>query len=398
MKSKGRWLFWSVLAVLVLLAIWLASRPDPRWVDLVEASSGPLRVTIVEEGRTRVKDRYVVSSPVNGYLHRIDLDVGDALTAGQPLSSVDPLPVSVLDARSRAEAQARVKAAEASLESVRQEVSAAQADAELAASDYKRLLSLTESRFVSDEQLQQARAATSRAQAVVRSARFRQEVAVHELAAARTRLDISAGAAPQGEILDQVAVRSPIKGAVLGLKREHEGVVSAGDPLVEVGDPAALEVVVEVLSFDAVKLSPGMAVELTGWGGDVLDARVHRVEPVGFEEVSALGVEERRVQVIVDLASPRQLWSALGDGYRVDAEFILWHGEDQLQVPASAVFHVDNGQGVFVVSDGIARLRPVQTGPGNGLMTVIEQGLASGERVVRHPDRDLSEGDPVRAR
>lgn len=398
MKSIGRWVFWSGFVLLIAVALAFTFRPEPVWVDLTQARRDALSVTIVEEGKTRVKDRYVVSSPVAGYLHRLELEVGDTVTRDQLVTELDPMPVSVLDARSRAEAEARVEAARASLESARQNVSAARADAELARNDYQRLLRLDEANFISGERLQQAQAAASRADAMLRSASFTQEVAAHELAAARTRLEVSVVSAGGQSNPEQVPIRSPVAGQVLGLLRENEGVVQAGTPILEVGDPAALEVVVDVLSFDAVRLKADMPVILTGWGGPELVARVRRVEPVGFEDVSALGVEERRVQVVVDLVAPREAWKSLGDGYRVDAAFILWQGDDELQVPASAVFSRDGQEWLFVVSEDVARLRLVQTGHGNGLMVVVESGLEEGEWVVRHPSRQLADGLAVRVR
>jgi len=193
-------------------------------------------------------------------------------------------------------------------------------------------------------------------------------------------------------------VRSPVNGAVLNLSRESEGVIQAGEPIVEVGDPGALEVVVDVLSFDAVKLSPGTPARLSGWGGTTLEAVVRRVEPVGFEDISALGVEEQRVQVIADIISPREQWAQLGDGYRVDADFILWQSDDTLQVPASAVFKRNGSQSVFVVRDGVANLQAITTGQSNGLTTAVTDGLGEGDQVVRHPGRELSDGDRVRVR
>ncbi|MDX1756590.1 MAG: HlyD family efflux transporter periplasmic adaptor subunit [Marinobacter sp.] len=398
MKLGGRWAFWSVFAILVVLALAAALRPEPVWVELAQVTRGPLSVTIVEEGKTRVKDRYIVSSPVAGYLHRIELDVGDPVEPSQLLAELEPVPVSVLDARSRAEAAARVEAARASLASARQTVRAAQADAQFTRQDHQRLLQLSESGFVSSERLQQAQAVASRADALLRSARFNEEVAAHELAAARTRLEISGASPDGGPPMEQVLIRSPVRGSILGVLRENEGVVQAGTPILEVGDPGALEVVVEVLSYDAVKLRPALPVRLHGWGGPELEARVRRIEPVGFEDISALGVEEQRVRVIVDLHSPQEDWATLGDGYRIDAEFVLWQGDDQLQLPASALFTEAADHQVFVVEDGVARIRPVTAGPSNGLFTVIEQGLKPGQWVVRHPDRQLNDGDRVRER
>ncbi|QFS87401.1 MULTISPECIES: efflux RND transporter periplasmic adaptor subunit [unclassified Marinobacter] len=393
----GKRLFWSLMAALIVVTFAFILRPEPVWVDLSTAQRGPLEVTVLEEGKTRVKDRYLVSSPVTGFVHRLELDVGDTVIPGELLTLIDPMPASILDARSRAEAEARVAAARSALQSIRQKAAAAEADADFSQQEYQRLLALKPSSFVSDEQLQQARTTAARAQAILRSARFDEEVASHELAAAQTRLQVSS-AANGGKPAERVAVRSPIHGAVLGLVRKSEGIVQAGEPLLELGDPGTLEVVVDVLSFDAVKLEPGLATRLTGWGGPTLDAVIRRVEPVGFQDVSALGVEEQRVKVIADMLSPHEHWQLLGDGYRVDAEFILWQAEDTLQVPASALFRHNNGYAVFKVTGDRANIQPVETGPGNGLSTVILSGLNEGDRVVRHPGRGLDDGDRIRVR
>ncbi|KXO08402.1 MULTISPECIES: efflux RND transporter periplasmic adaptor subunit [Marinobacter] len=394
----GKRLFWSLMAALTVVTFAFILRPEPVWVDLSTAQRGPLEVTVREEGKTRVKDRYLVSSPVTGFVHRLELDVGDTVIPGELLTLIDPMPASILDARSRAEAEARVAAARSSLQSIRQKAAAAEADADFSQQEYQRLLALRPSSFVSDEQLQQARTTAARAQAILRSARFDEEVASHELAAAQTRLQVSSATANGGKPAERVAVRSPIHGAVLGLVRKSEGIVQAGEPLLELGDPGTLEVVVDVLSFDAVKLEPGLATRLTGWGGPTLNAVIRRVEPVGFQDVSALGVEEQRVKVIADMLSPHEHWQLLGDGYRVDAEFILWQAEDALQVPASALFRHNNGYAVFKVTGDRANIQPVEAGHGNGLSTVILSGLDEGDRVVRHPERGLNDGDRIRVR
>ncbi|MCD1631159.1 efflux RND transporter periplasmic adaptor subunit [Marinobacter shengliensis] len=394
----GKRLFWSLIAVVIVVIFAFILRPEPVWVDLSTAQRGPLEVTVVEEGKTRVKDRYLVSSPVTGFVHRLELDVGDTVIPGELLTLIDPMPASILDARSRAEAEARVAAARSALQSIRQKAAAAEADADFSQQEYQRLLALKPSSFVSDDQLQQARTTAARAQAILRSARFDEEVASHELAAAQTRLQVSSATANGGKPAERVAVRSPIHGAVLGLVRKSEGIVQAGEPLLELGDPGTLEVVVDVLSFDAVKLEPGLATRLTGWGGPTLNAVIRRVEPVGFQDVSALGVEEQRVKVIADMLSPHEHWQLLGDGYRVDAEFILWQAEDALQVPASALFRHNNGYAVFKVTGDRANIQPVEAGHGNGLSTVILSGLNEGDRVVRHPGRGLNDGDRIRVR
>ncbi|KAA1174924.1 HlyD family efflux transporter periplasmic adaptor subunit [Marinobacter salinexigens] len=396
--SVGKLSFWAVVVSLAGVVLFIALRPDPVWVDLATVTRGELEVSISEEGKTRVKDRYLVSSPVAGYLHRVPLEVGDRVSPGQLLTEVDPMPSSVLDARSRAEAEARVAAAQSALNSTRQKVAAARAEAELAEKELVRLQSLSADRFVSKDRLEQAESAADRANAILRSARFDEEVMIHELKAARTRLEVSAASSSGNGNVERVGVRSPVEGAVLQMVRKSEGVIQAGEPIVEVGDPAALEVVVDVLSFDAVNLAPGVAVRLSGWGGKVLEAVVRRVEPVGFEDVSALGVEEQRVKVVADIVSPTPDWSTLGDGYRVDATFVLWSGGDVLSVPTSAIFDHLEGKAVFRVEDEVAVLTEVTIGRGNGLDTVITEGLEAGMTVIRHPDRQVEDGARVRER
>lgn len=397
-NALGKWIFWSVIALLIVTVFFFILRPEPVWVDLATVERGPMEVTILEEGKTRVKDRYQISAPVTGYLHRLPMEVGDPVIPGELLTYVAPIPASILDARSRAEAQAHIAAANAAVQSINQKVAAAQADAEFAQQEYQRLQALEASRFVSGEQLQQARTTAARAQAILRSAKFDEEVAAHELAAARTRLQVSAASQNGDRPAERVAVRSPVNGAILSIVRKSEGVIHTGEPILEVGDPGALEVVVDVLSFDAIKLQPGLKTRLSGWGGPALEAVVRRVEPVGFADVSALGVEEQRVKVIADMVSPYEQWELLGDGYRVDAEFLLWQSEDTLQVAASALFRHDGGHAVFLVRGDVANIQPVDIGASSGLTTVVTAGLEAGDEVVRHPGRGLNDGDRIRVR
>jgi len=387
--------FWGMAVLLALLVLFMTLRPQPVWVDAVAVSRQALTVTIIEEGHTRVKDRYVVSAPVAGYLRRIELQVGDRVMPQQLLTQLEPLKSTVLDARSRAEARAHVAASRASLAAAEEQVAAAAADHDLAQSDLARLQKLAADQLVSAETLQKAEAAVQRSSANLRSARFGVDVARHELAAAQTRLDVSAASGGDGGT-ELVAIRSPIAGAVLQRLRQSEGVVSPGQPLLELGDPTALEVVVDVQSFDAVRIKPGMPVELAGWGGDRLAAVVRTVEPVGFTDVSALGVEEQRVRVVVDISAPREAWQSLGDGYRVDAHFILWQQPDVLVMPASAVFEEDGQAMVFVIADGVVSRRAVTTGRSDGFLVQVTDGLQAGEQVVRHPDNALSDGARVR--
>lgn len=392
----GRITFWSLLGLVAAVMLFLAMRPQPVWVEPARAQKAPLEEVIVEEGETRVQDRYVVSAPVSGYLRRVELKVGDPVKAEQRLTELEPLRSAALDARSRAEARAQIAAARSALESARQQVKVAAANEELARSELGRVEKLAEKDLVSSEKLQQARAEVQRSQAALRSARFNAEVARYQLQAAQTRLDYSADS--DEDRFDLVTLRAPVAGAVLQVLRESEGVVNAGQPIIEIGNPEALEVVVDVLSFDAVKLSSGTPVRIHGWGGPTLEGVVRLVEPVGFTQVSALGVEEQRVRVIVDIRSPREQWRELGDGYRVDASFVLWQAANVLQIPLSAVFERNGKEFVFVIEDDHARLRAVKTGHSDGFMVEILEGLKDGEVVVRHTGNQVSDGAPLALR
>ena len=378
------------LAVLALL-VW-GFWPAPIVVESAMVVRAPLSETVEEEGQTRVKDRFVISAPVAGYLQRITLEVGDGVTQGQTLALLEPLRPEVLDPRSRARAEAQVAAARASIKGAEQQVSAARAEADYARSDYARKQQLQEQSLISHEALEQAATHSRETAAQLRSAEFAVEVARYELQAAQTALQYSFGSDDEAS-LQTVALRAPIASRVLQIHRESEGVVATGEALLEIGDPAALEVAVDVLSADAVRIQPGTRVELLRWGGpQVLEAVVRTIEPTGFTHISALGVEEQRVWVIADLVSPRSDWEQLGDGYRVEARFILWHADDVLQVPTSALFRHNDSWSVFTIDAGKARLTSVSTGRDNGLVTQVVGGVGVGERVILHPDDRIMDG------
>lgn len=386
----------TALALIAALAWGFMPRPVP--VDVAAAGRGPLRVTVEEEGRTRVIDRYVVSAPVAGYVQRIQLRVGDAVVQCQTLAELEPLRSAVLDPRSRAEAEARVAAAQAAVLAAEQTARAAVADAQIAQKDYARRKALFQDGRISREEHDRAEAAARRAEATRRSSAFAVEVARHELEAARTALEYSAAPAA-GTVPERVAVQSPVAGQVLRIVRESEGVVASGQSLIEIGDPAALEVEIEVLSADAVRIRPGMSVEFSRWGGDgILEGRVRVIEPTGFTKVSALGVEEQRVLVIADITSPPESWSRLGDGYRVEAGFILWEGGDVLQIPASALFRHGDGWAVFTLDAGRARLTPLTVGHSNGIAAQILDGMTEGTPVIVHPSDAIADGVRVAPR
>lgn len=387
------WLGGALLAALIVLGLW----PQPLPVETAAAHPGPLVVTVDEEGMTRVKNHYVVSSPVAGQLQRIDWKPGATVTAGQTVLAVlETKGADLLDARSEAQARAQVQAATAARELALAQQTRAEAAAKMAESDRTRLQALFEAGSVSRQELDavETRAITTRQEA--RAAEFALQVAGFELAQAQAVLlrGLPAGGSARGEPL---VITSPVNGRVLRVFQESERVVPAGFPLVEIGDPADLEARIEVLSRDAVAIRPGARVLLEQWGGgEPLNARVRWVEPAAFTKISALGVEEQRVNVIVDLVDPPEQRPTLGDAYRVEARIVTRESDRVLQVPAGALFQRDGAWQTYVVEGGRARLRTVTPGLGNGLATEIVAGLAEGDRVIVYPGDKVMDGVRVR--
>ena len=396
MKNVAEWRRRGLIGLIVVamaVGLYFGFRPRPVLVETGVVSRGPLRVSLEQEGRTRVIDRYVVSAPVAGYARRIALNAGDAVSPGMPLVALEPARAEVLDARRRAEAGARVAAATSAVGAADQRLRAARAGAALAGKALQRAEALRAAGHVSVAAVDEARAASDQAAAELRSAEFGVATAGHELEAARTALGYAAaGGAP-------LFVSSPVAGQVLRIPRKSEGPVAAGQALVELGDPRGLEVEVDVLSADAVRLGPGTRVLFERWGGEgALEGVVRVVEPGGFTKVSALGVEEQRVWVIVAFTSPPAQWQRLGDGYRVEARFVLWEAVEVLQVPAGSLFRDGDGWALFVVEDGRAVKRRVKVGQQSGVAAELRDGAREGERVIAHPDDRLREGVRVETR
>jgi len=386
------------LAVIVIATIVYGFLPQARLVDVASVSMGPMQVEVVEEGKTRVIDRFVISAPVAGYIRRFEFEVGDAIEQGKTLVDLDPLRPQVLDARSRAEAKARAAAAQAALMAAKQNASMTKATKELAQEEYKRIINLRKNQLVSQDEEDKAAASAHVTKAAQRSAEFAVEVARHKLEAARTVLAYSA-AKDTGEPDEHVDITSPINGSILKVYRESEGVVGAGQPLIEVGNAKALEVEVDVLSEDAVQIKTGTRVLFERWGdAKPLEGRVRKVEPVGFTKISALGVEEQRVLIIADIISGPKLWERLGDGYRVEAHFILWEEEDVLQVPSSALFPFKDAWAVFVMENGRVYRRTIKIGQQNGLAAQVLDGLTAEEKVIKYPDDTINDGIRVKVR
>lgn len=396
LSPRNRRILQVAALVVVLGVIVTAMLPQPVPVDMASVDRGPLVVTLRHEGKTRVRDRYMVSAPVNGRVKRITLEPGDRVSAGETLVAVfepdDPTP---LDARTRREAEAQVRAAEAELERAEAELKRLAEERSLAFTDLERLERLHAEGIVSQAQLDAARTtaratseAVSGAEAARRRARF-------ELETAKARI----APVTRGASSERLEIFAPVDGVVLQRLQESESAVLQGAPLVEIADTSRLEIVADFLSTDAVQFEPGMRAVIDGWGGGrELAATLRRVEPFGFMKISALGVEEQRVNVILDFDDPIDAWSVLGDGYRVQVGVVTWEDDDVLRLPASALFREGEEWAVYVIDEGRARLQRLEIARQNGLFAQVSGGLEEGATVIVHPSDAVEEGTRVEER
>lgn len=384
-RRPKRWLPWLGAALLVALIV-IGFLPQPLPVETARVTQGALRATVNEEGKTRIKQRYVVSAPVTGHLRRIPLKAGAEVEAGKTvLAVIDPVSPAMLDARNRALAEARRDTAVANLDKARE----AQ---RFAASELRRIEKLYADKSVSQQDLENAQwRETSAAKDLT--------VAESALRQAETELQeftVSDGGTTN-VVRSPVEVTSPTSGRVLHVFEESTRVVTPGLPLLDVGDPADLEAVIEVLSRDGAAIPPGAKVELEQWGGgQPLAARVRLVEPAAFLKISALGVEEQRVNVVVDFVTPYEQRRNLGDNFRVEARIVVWEASQALKVPAGALFRRGQNWAAFVLAGGRAELRRVQVGRSSGSEMQILDGLKAGEEVILYPGDRVHEGERVK--
>ena len=402
-----RWLWILILAGLAAAGIFMGFRTQPVAVEAGKVMRGPLSVVVEEEGKTRLRSRYIVYAPVAGMTERLKWKAGDRVRAGEPITYLDPPAPVVLDARTKDQAAAAVQSAvaglavaEARVRGLEEQARVARADLDFLRKQGERNEILRKSGDVAAEkverdaaELRRVEASVSAADRAILTARAEVESARAGVAAARSALRQTTAGTGTGE---RIPVPAPAGGRVIRVIRESQGPVTPGEALIEIGNATALEVVVELLSADAVKVQPGARVILTRWGGETpLEARVRVVEPGGFTKVSALGVEEQRVRVVSDLVSPESEWKQLGDGYRVEAAFVLWESSAVLQVPANALFRHQDTWSVFVIEEGFARRRAVELGHRTALAAEVVSGLKEGEMVVSHPDETIDDGKPV---
>ncbi len=396
MKNRRRLVLWAAGGAAAAALIALASRPRPVAVELAPVVRGTLTVTLDEEGETRVRDRFLISAPVAGRVLRIELEPGDPVLADESvLASFQPAAPMLLDQRRRAETEAEVEAAAAGLgrtEALYQQAVVERAQAE---STLDRLRRLLEAGVIAEERLETAQRERNIRQEALEAAEFSVRNQRGILTAARARLlrfdARRAGSEAGGAAV--IRIFSPVDGVVLRRLRESESVVPAGEALIEVGDPEELEVVADYLSTDAVRIRAGQPALIERWGGDrPLGARVLRVEPSGFTKISALGVEEQRVLVVLELVESAATRPGLGDGYRVEARVVVWEREAQLKVPVGALFRRGEQWAVFRVEDGAARERTIEIGERNQREAQVLAGLEAGDQVLVYPGERVADG------
>ncbi len=386
----------AAVGILVALVLVLMLIPSPVEVSGARVNTGPFAEYVEDEGRTRLRDTYTVSAPIGGYLRRVALEPGDTVEAGDAVFVLEPTPAPALDARSREQARENLSAARARLEATEASEENLGAEARQAERELRRLEQLHERGAISTTELERAENEADRTRSAARAAQAMVSAARFEVENARAVLEVAEGERSPDEE-QTVRVSAPVSGVVLRRDRCCEGVIEAGAPVLEIGNLEDLEIRVDLLSTEAVRVRPDMKVEIIRWGGEeTLEGKVRRVEPAGFQRVSALGVEEQRVPVRVEITSGIEDWSALGEGYRVEARFILWADDDVLQVPTSALFRDGDNWKVFVVDGRRARIQAVQTGRRSGLVTQVLEGLSEGDVVINHPGDHLEDGQRVR--
>jgi HlyD family secretion protein len=395
--QRRKILLWGLAAAALAALAWLAQREPVQLASVAKVSRGPLEISFVEEGKTRLQERFVVTAPLAGVVRRITLRPGDAVQAGQTVAEINPASSALLDPRARSAAQADIGSADSAARAARQRTLAAATAQEVAQSNFMRQQQLHAAGMASPAQLDTARAQAGLASAELDTARADEQIAQRRLQTARAVLG-DEGRSATGASAKVVAVPAPVGGLVIERVVESATPVAMGQRLMDIGNPAALEIEVQALSTDAVRLQPGMKARLLRWGGEgVLDASVRRIEPGGFTKVSALGVEEQRTRVLLNIDSPHERWTALGDAFRVEVEFILSQQAAVLQVPASALFRAGEGWAVYQVDSGVARRTPVRLGARSATSAQVLEGLQENQQVAVQPDDRIKDGTRIKA-
>jgi HlyD family secretion protein len=397
--NSKRIVIWAAVAGIIVIALAFSFMPRAVMVDLVDVQPGRLVVTLDEEGETRVHDVYTLSAPVSGRVQRINWLVGDPVTANETvLAQIEPGDPSFLDPRSEAQARAAIQAAEAARDLAAAAVKDAQAQYEFARAEYARMQELVKEGSVSKRDLDSAERDYKARHAGLDTSRAALQVRNYELEVARAQLVSPLETQGPKEVCDCIPITAPVSGRILQITDRSERVVREGDVLMKIGDPKDLEIVVDYLSMDAVKIEAGQRVIIDNWGGaQPLEGRVRLVEPFGFLKISALGIEEQRVNVIVDFVG-KEGWERLGHGYQVETRVVLWDSDDVLAVPLTALFRDGEQWAMFVEEGGRAVLRHVEVGQKNGVFAEIREGIEAGETVVLHPSDRVSDGVRIASR
>jgi HlyD family secretion protein len=385
------------LGALLLFALVSALRPKPTPVEVATVSTGPLTVSVLEEGKTRIRHRYMVSPPVTGLLNRVELRAGARIEAGKTvLATIAPQPSSFLDPRAQAEAEARVKATEAARMQRETQIERARAALELAQKEFTRARELKNSGAISTKEWDSAENQVNILTRELNAAEFALRVAEFEYAQAQAALMQAQKPTPGKS--EPMQIMAPVDGFVLNVFEENSRIMIAGTPIMEVGDPADMEAEIELLSSDAVGVQPGASVSIEQWGGDKpLRGKVTLVEPGGYTKISALGVEEQRVKVRVEFVDPLPPGKFLGDRYRVESRIITWHSDSVLQVPTGALFRRGGDWMTYLVEGGKARLTKVEILHNNGSAAEVIGGLTQGQTAIVHPPDAVTEGTGVAA-
>lgn len=384
-----------LLALALAAVLVLALQTPPVAVDVAAADRGPIERTVDEPGRTRVIDRYVVSAPLTGNLARLEIHGSDPVTEGEVVARILPLAPPLLDARTRSSSEAQLAAARARREQARSSLDHARELRAFSERETGRQRQLASQGTITGRELDVAEMELRTRGSEVTSLEFALRVAEHEVQLAQ---DTLGRADARTTTVSAVEVSSPVAGVVLGITRESEGVIQAGQPILEVGDDGALEIVTDVLTSDAVRIQPGALVRLDGWGGPDLEGRVRVVEHAARTHVSALGVEEQRADVVIALTSDREAWQSLGDGYRVETHVVVERREDALRVPTSAVFRSGEGWAAYVVRGNLVHLVALQLGLRSRDQAEVTSGLSEGDQVVVYPSERVADGVEVAVR
>ena len=408
-KKNSRTHIMIAIGIVLLLGLTYAFWPQPLRVDIGEATLAPMVMTIDEEAKTRVHDAYIVSAPIAGRLLRVDVEAGEKVVSGETvIANLLPAPPAALDARSREQAEASVEAAMAALRLARSQLNAALADQDLAEAQFNRYQELAPL-AATQERVDQATREVRAANAAVDTAKSAISVREAELARARAQLISFSetpplGQMPEGDIdadyLDAIPLTAPISGQILRIIQKSEMTLQAGTPILEIGDVSNdLEIVAELLSIDAVQVNAGQRVIIDNWGGaHTLEGVVQRVEPWGFTKFSALGVEEQRVNAIIQFTNPLGERDGLGHGFRVETRIVVWEDKNALTVPSAALFRDDGDWAVFTITNGRAKLTSVKVARNNGVSAAIESGLVAGQKLVLYPGPGINDGTRIAQR